>query len=65
VSRPVPISHLNGGERTFNPPNLASRVGFSGKGEITMKWTTPRIIEIAVGLEINAYACAEANKKAA
>jgi len=24
-----------------------------------MKWTTPRIVEIAVGLEINAYACAE------
>jgi coenzyme PQQ precursor peptide PqqA len=27
--------------------------------ETTMKWTTPRIVEIAVGLEINAYACAE------
>ena len=25
----------------------------------TMKWKTPVIIEIAVGLEINAYACAE------
>jgi coenzyme PQQ precursor peptide PqqA len=24
-----------------------------------MKWKTPKIIEIAVGLEINAYACAE------
>ena len=24
-----------------------------------MKWRTPVIIEIAVGLEINAYACAE------
>jgi len=24
-----------------------------------MKWKTPIIIEIAVGLEINAYACAE------
>jgi len=24
-----------------------------------MKWGTPVIIEIAVGLEINAYACAE------
>jgi coenzyme PQQ precursor peptide PqqA len=29
--------------------------------ETTMKWTTPRIVEIAVGLEINAYACAELN----
>jgi coenzyme PQQ precursor peptide PqqA len=27
--------------------------------EIDMKWKTPVIIEIAVGLEINAYACAE------
>jgi coenzyme PQQ precursor peptide PqqA len=27
--------------------------------EIVMKWKTPVIIEIAVGLEINAYACAE------
>jgi coenzyme PQQ precursor peptide PqqA len=26
---------------------------------IAMKWKTPVIIEIAVGLEINAYACAE------
>jgi len=24
-----------------------------------MKWTTPRIVEVAVGLEINSYACAE------
>jgi len=24
-----------------------------------MKWTKPRIREIAVGMEINAYACAE------
>jgi coenzyme PQQ precursor peptide PqqA len=27
--------------------------------EIPMKWKMPVIIEIAVGLEINAYACAE------
>jgi len=24
-----------------------------------MAWSTPRIIEISVGLEINSYACAE------
>jgi len=24
-----------------------------------MMWKTPRIVEIAVGLEINSYACAE------
>jgi coenzyme PQQ precursor peptide PqqA len=29
------------------------------EGGKTMKWTTPRIVEIAVGLEINSYACAE------
>jgi coenzyme PQQ precursor peptide PqqA len=27
--------------------------------EAAMKWKTPVIIEIAVGMEINAYACAE------
>jgi coenzyme PQQ precursor peptide PqqA len=27
--------------------------------EGTMKWTKPRIVEIGVGMEINAYACAE------
>jgi len=26
---------------------------------MAMKWRTPVIIEIAVGLEINAYACVE------
>jgi coenzyme PQQ precursor peptide PqqA len=34
------------------------RVRTCGKGT-TMKWKTPVIIEIAIGLEINAYACAE------
>ena len=24
-----------------------------------MAWTTPRVIEISVGMEINCYACAE------
>lgn len=28
-------------------------------GGMTMKWKTPVIIEIAVGMEINCYACAE------
>jgi len=35
-----------------------ARVKF-GWREFAMKWKTPVIIEIAVGLEINAYACAE------
>jgi coenzyme PQQ precursor peptide PqqA len=25
----------------------------------TMAWNTPKIVEFAVGLEINSYACAE------
>ena len=29
--------------------------------ETTTAWTLPRIDEIAVGLEINSYACAELN----
>jgi len=24
-----------------------------------MKWKTPKVVEIAVGLEINCYACAD------
>jgi coenzyme PQQ precursor peptide PqqA len=27
--------------------------------ENVMTWNTPKIVEIAVGLEINSYACAE------
>jgi coenzyme PQQ precursor peptide PqqA len=27
----------------------------------TLAWTAPRIVEIPVGTEINAYACAERN----
>ena len=27
--------------------------------DYAMKWKTPRIVEIAVGMEINCYACAE------
>jgi len=35
------------------------RAGTPGKNWSTaMQWTTPRIVEIAVGLEINSYACA-------
>jgi len=36
-------------------------VGFARhcKKEVPMSWTTPRVIEIAVGMEINCYACAE------
>jgi coenzyme PQQ precursor peptide PqqA len=47
-------SRLTGG---FANRSLAS-VNFHWR-EAAMKWKTPVIIEIAVGLEINAYACAE------
>jgi coenzyme PQQ precursor peptide PqqA len=32
---------------------------FTSGDAVMKKWKTPRIREIAVGLEINAYACAE------
>jgi coenzyme PQQ precursor peptide PqqA len=40
-------------------PNLSLAGAQFGWREFAMKWKTPVIIEIAVGLEINAYACAE------
>jgi len=30
--------------------------------EDIMSWKTPKIVEIALGAEINSYACAEARK---
>ena len=41
-----------GGDPTVRPARIRPK-------EKIMKWKTPVIIEIAVGLEINAYACAE------
>jgi coenzyme PQQ precursor peptide PqqA len=29
------------------------------RGGNTMSWTSPKIVEIALGAEINCYACAE------
>ena len=29
-----------------------------------MRWTKPRLVEIALGCEINTYACAEVSRKA-
>jgi coenzyme PQQ precursor peptide PqqA len=31
-------------------------------GGSVMSWKTPKIVEIALGAEINSYACAEARK---
>jgi coenzyme PQQ precursor peptide PqqA len=42
----------------FRRRHTVARVKTEAK-EMAMKWKTPVIIEIAVGLEINAYACAE------
>jgi coenzyme PQQ precursor peptide PqqA len=36
-----------------------SLAGLKRFGGMAMKWKTPVIIEIAVGMEINCYACAE------
>jgi len=33
-------------------------VRFILKGEPTMAWKTPKIVEVPVGMEINMYACA-------
>jgi len=35
------------------------QVFVSSTKETHMTWTTPRVIEIAVGMEINCYACAD------
>jgi coenzyme PQQ precursor peptide PqqA len=34
----------------------------TSSGENDMSWKTPKIVEIALGAEINSYACAEARK---
>jgi coenzyme PQQ precursor peptide PqqA len=59
----IPTSHLL---RTVARPRVDSaggeqyfRLTITRLKEMAMKWKTPVIIEIAVGLEINAYACAE------
>jgi len=39
-------------------PNSGSA---STQEQTTATWTIPRMVEIAVGLEINSYACAELN----
>jgi coenzyme PQQ precursor peptide PqqA len=31
-------------------------------GALAMSWKSPKIVEIALGAEINSYACAEAKK---
>jgi coenzyme PQQ precursor peptide PqqA len=44
---------------TTAKPSAPKQLQSSIQRESTMKWTSPRVVEIAVGLEINSYACAE------
>jgi coenzyme PQQ precursor peptide PqqA len=41
--------------------SIHSFLGMSNppQGENVMAWKTPRIVEIAVGMEINTYSCAD------
>ena len=49
------------GRGPFGPPTrLIVRVIQSQ--EIMMAWKSPKIVEVALGAEINSYACAEAKK---
>ena len=42
-------------------PSMPKQCPASLRKEATAKWSRPRIVEIAVGMEINSYACAEVN----
>jgi coenzyme PQQ precursor peptide PqqA len=44
---------------TFRIAARPIKVFASTTKETNMTWTTPRVIEIAVGMEINCYACAD------
>ena len=44
---------------TSAKPSAQKQLPLSIQTEATMKWTSPRVVEIPVGLEINSYACAE------
>jgi coenzyme PQQ precursor peptide PqqA len=37
-------------------------LGCNKKTEVTMAWKNPKIVEIALGAEINSYACADLKK---
>jgi coenzyme PQQ precursor peptide PqqA len=50
--RPVPMSR-----------SPATKTGTTNTEDMTMAWTKPRILEISLGCEINAYACAEVARK--
>ncbi len=51
--RSVPVSDQNDGARGPDPNRITR------EEEMRRVWKKPKIVEIAVGLEINSYACAE------
>jgi coenzyme PQQ precursor peptide PqqA len=42
-------------------PSVSRQLPSPIQAEATMTWTTPRVVEVSVGLEINSYARAELN----
>ena len=46
-------------EEGFRPGETVIGLRTVSRQESTMKWTTPKVVEICVGMEINCYACAE------
>src|SRR5581483_12169502 len=62
VSRGNPLRRVLADLESFRLTRWARSSSISGVGhsivEDAMVWRKPRIIEIAVGLEINSYACA-------
>lgn len=44
-----------------NPATIAS-IATNEETEDIMAWKTPKIVEIALGAEINSYACADLKK---
>ena len=43
----------------FMEPRSENRPDFKTEEETTMAWTTPTLVEICIGLEINGYLPAE------
>ena len=60
--RAIKISYGGNRLRLEGPAPILQRMAghFAGlqKRNHTMAWNTPKIVEIAVGMEINCYACA-------
>ena len=56
---PEPLSLLRRWTRALHLGVTASTAVEKGKRENAMSWTTPTLVEICVGLEINGYLPAE------